>query len=506
MTLFKRPFFTPTSLLPLTIALLLGIVLTQVSPFVVLAAVGGTAVCLLILRYPIAGVGFALLAGPFGALESLFLGNQLFDSGQIFLLLTVGAWLVSRLGRRDLRLPKTAVMLPLFLFMGVAYLSMLDAISITFALRELLKWIEIWLLVVIVVSEGERFSGTPMQYVQLIVGLFLFSGLIQGLIGVWQFGLRGVGPEHFAIPGGFYRAYGSFEQPNPFGGMMHQVALLAVGTFTAAFWPLWHQGKRFYQQLVEQRRLIWPEQFGWWLFVAVCGGTAVLALIFSWSRGAWLGFAAGGAMIGLFWPRQRLLGLAALLAGLLLVAGGLQFDLLPASVSDRLLGFVSDFQLGDVRGVDINDANYSVLERLAHWQAAIGMAEDQFWLGVGFGNYEPAYAAYALINWPDALGHAHNYYLNIFAETGVLGLTTYLFFWGWVVWHTVRTMEGSQPLARGVLLGLLGCWAALSVHHLVDKLYVNNLYIQFGVLLGLLQFLRRENRVDKKELGLITED
>ena len=27
----------------------------------------------------------------------------------------------------------------------------------------------------------------------------------------------------------------------------------------------------------------------------------------------------------------------------------------------------------DVRGVGINDANYAVLERLAHWQAALEM-------------------------------------------------------------------------------------------------------------------------------------
>jgi hypothetical protein len=42
---------------------------------------------------------------------------------------------------------------------------------------------------------------------------------------------------------------------------------------------------------------------------------------------------------------------------------------------------------------------------------------------------------------------------------------------------------------RGLALGLLAAWTALSVHHLFDKLYVNNLYIFFGAMLGLQQVL-----------------
>ena len=108
------------------------------------------------------------------------------------------------------------------------------------------------------------------------------------------------------------------------------------------------------------------------------------------------------------------------------------------SVADRLAGFGDEFALGDVRGVDINDTNYAVLERLAHWQAAADMARDDLWTGVGFGNYAAAYPRYALINWPDALGHAHNYYLNLLAEVGLPGLLAYLIFWLAVVWQTIR--------------------------------------------------------------------
>jgi O-antigen ligase len=167
----------------------------------------------------------------------------------------------------------------------------------------------------------------------------------------------------------------------------------------------------------------------------------------------------------------------------------MQFNLIPASITDRVTSFSQDLQFGDVRGVDINDANYAVLERLAHWQAALDMARHNLWLGVGFGNYEPAYAGYALINWPAPLGHAHNYYLNLLAETGIMGLAAYLLLWTAVFWQALHLLRQLDWPQRGIVLGLLAAWASLSVHHLVDKLYVNNIYIHLGVMLGLLQLL-----------------
>jgi O-antigen ligase len=223
----------------------------------------------------------------------------------------------------------------------------------------------------------------------------------------------------------------------------------------------------------------------------LAGATAVTttALIASWSRGAWLGFAAGTAVFAFYWPKKRWQGAALFGLGAAFFLAGMQFNLIPVSITGRVTSFSQDLQFGDVRGVDINDANYAVLERLAHWQAALDMARENVWLGVGFGNYETAYAAYALINWPAPLGHAHNYYLNLLAETGIIGLAAYLLLWTAVFWQTVRLLKRLDWPDRGIALGLLAAWTALTVHHLVDKLYVNNIYIHLGVMLALLQLL-----------------
>ena len=58
---------------------------------------------------------------------------------------------------------------------------------------------------------------------------------------------------------------------------------------------------------------------------------------------------------------------------------------------------------------------------------------------------------------------------------------------------------------RGVALALIAMWTALTVHHLVDKLYVNNIYIHLGVLLGLLQLIDLHTRSSVQKLDYLEE-
>lgn len=467
----------------------LAITILPLERIIILLA--GIVIFTLTIINPLVGLGLALFLGPFGALEGIVFGNTLLDSGQAALLLSFAAWFGLSLARRRLNIPNTSLNVPLLLFIVVALLSLLNARSVAIGLVELIKWLEvlliIWLVVDIASSNRDTTSRLP-SVARYLLGTLLIVGLSQALIGIWQFGLRGRGPEHFLILDRFYRAYGTFEQPNPYAGFMNLAALLAAGTMTGLV-SAWYISRRRPTSTVLFTR-VGP----WLLFSLISAAAASLALVFSWSRGAWLGFIAGSAILILFGPKRLRHGIFLLLILGILFIGGLRLGLTvgfapAASIADRLGGFRDEFTLGDVRGVDINDANYAVLERLAHWQAAIAMARDNFWTGVGFGNYETTYPEYALINWPDALGHAHNYYLNLLAEIGVAGLMAYLFMWVVIAWQTIRLIRRLKSPERGVAVGLLAAWTALAVHHLVDKLYVNNIYVYLGGMLALLQLL-----------------
>jgi O-antigen ligase len=92
------------------------------------------------------------------------------------------------------------------------------------------------------------------------------------------------------------------------------------------------------------------------------------------------------------------------------------------------------------------------------------------------------------------LGHAHNYYLNIAAESGVLGLAAYLSLWGMVLlacWQATRVTQGWH---WGVALGILGVVVHLSVHNLFDNLFVHNMYLHLAILLAIIASLGRQER------------
>lgn len=466
----------------LATALLLGLAcaffpLQWLVPGLVVAAVG-----VAVLWRPVAGIALMLIAAPWGALESATFNLGPVDSGQILFIVAVGAWFIHAVIRRQVVLYASPISWALVLFIGFTALTLLTAEDLGFGLRELLKWVEIAFLVIVVTDIGteprERSTPGPRTFATLL----LIAGISQALVGIWQFGLRGEGPDHFQIlDERFYRAFGTFQQPNPYGGFMSWMALLGLGILAGALVVWWQRGSR--SSALERADIAWL------LFVGAATLVCAVALVMSWSRGAWLAFASGALVLVLMTPRQYKFGFILVFLSAAAFLALWQFDLIPTALSDRIGGFATDLSLGDVRGSDIDDSNYAVLERLAHWQAAVDMARENLWLGVGFGNYEPAYDSFQLMNWPFPLGHAHNYYLNLMAETGVIGTLLYLVLWAVILKQTFAVVRSGVWPDRAIAIGLGACWTALAVHHLLDKLYVNNLYLTLGVMLGLLQIM-----------------
>jgi O-antigen ligase len=471
-------------LLALTLALLTALLLIRLPPLLGLVLVIGVAVVVGTLIEPLVGLAVGLFVGPLKAYVNAEVPQLPPQIGHAFVALGLVAWLAHGLARRELRIRPAPVLVALLGFVGAALLSLWDAVDLVgYGVPELIKWAEMALLVIVV---AERLSDDRLPW---LVGALLLVGLFQAGVGIWQFGLRGDGPSHFAIAsalgGDFYRAYGTFEQPNPYAGYLGLTLSLALGASWGTLTSWWRRRGDEGAVRLLPRLLIY----------ASAAGAMLAALGMSWSRGAWLGFAAALVAMTAALPRQTRWGLLLVAA---LVVGGVGLyvaGLLPEAIAARLTGFVQDVRLEDVRGVPINDANYAVIERLAHWQSALQMVRYHFWTGVGLGCYEPAYAAFALINWPIALGHAHNIYLNLAAETGLIGLLAYGALWAVIVWRTWRVIRRARGFPRGVAIGLLGAWTHLSAHHMLDNLYVNNVHLHIGVMLGLLAFIVYQTNV-----------
>ena len=91
----------------------------------------------------------------------------------------------------------------------------------------------------------------------------------------------------------------------------------------------------------------------------------------------------------------------------------------------------------------------------------------------------------ALPLWPAALGHAHNYYLNLLAEGGLPLLSAYLLWLAAAVWAVWQRARRSTGLAQVVALSALGMLGHLIIHSMVDNLYVHEMYLLIAMVLGL---------------------
>jgi O-antigen ligase len=462
-----------TRLLWIIAAAALGLLIaTQPEPLVMIVLAAG-ALLLFAAVHPLAAVGALLILAPMRTLIATEARFQLpLDIGQITLMGVIVFWLIERITTKQAlpRLIWSPIYIPLIVFVVITGLTAFNALSMGLWLSEWLKWVQILVIIAVVLG-----LARDRRWEWLLLMLIL-SGLANALVGLYEF-LGGSGALHLLINNRFFRAFGTFGQPNPFGGFMGllaPIALMAVLGYGIRFW----RGGRSWVTIALLS------------FYVIAAGFIVLGIGISWSRGSWLGFVASLVVVALALPRKTWQGLALMaslggIIALLWLAG-----LLPASVIARISSSTEEFfTFDDVRGVDITPENYAVVERLSHWQAALNMAREHPWLGIGFGNYEAAYPAYRLINWHEPLGHAHNYYLNILAEVGIIGLLGYGKVWLVIIGLNWRTRQHPDIFSRLIAVGLLGAWTYLSVHSIFDNLYVNNLFLHMGLMLGILAVL-----------------
>lgn len=426
-------------------------------------AVGSMAVLL----RPTLGLYALAFAVPFGSLRELSVGGLTLGASELLVLGVTAAWLIRQVAFRQVRIARTRLSLALLVFVGTLCVSLLPATATVPAVKELAKWVE-FLLVYTVVASAIRGPGE-----RGVAAALLLAGLAQGLLGVYQFLFR-VGPPGFLLMGRYMRAAGTFLQPNPYGGYLGLLLPLAYGIVLTTWRDAW--------QAIRAGRL---GGAALWALAAVAGCAMLAGLVMSWSRGALLGLVAGLGLVVLALGRRAWMPLAALALALALVGPG-ALSILPGDLLGRVTETVTYVNMPDLTAIEITDANFAVIERAAHWLAAWRMFSTRPWTGVGTGQYATVYPSVALPRWTDPLGHAHNYYLNILAEGGLLGLGAYLAFVGVALAGAWRAVRGSAGWARGLAIGALGMMGHLLAHSAFDNLYVHEMYIVVAMLLGMI--------------------
>ncbi|MFM2308208.1 MAG: hypothetical protein RLY87_328 [Chloroflexota bacterium] len=276
--------------------------------------------------------------------------------------------------------------------------------------------------------------------------------------------LRGIGPAAFGIAGtSLTRANGTFGQPNSFAGYIN-----GAWPFLAAM-TLWGHLQR-----------------SRWRWYATAGlGLCATVLLLSFSRGGWFGAAVGICTMlvvaGGLWRRGAVI---VIMCAIVVFAGG--WRIIPGPIGVRL-GSASQVFSAPLIARDAAQQRpdiYAAVERAMQFQAGLALWRSAPVFGIGPGSYTVAYPDVAYNGWWISRGHAHNAYVQIAAEQGLVGLSAYLLFL-WVNLRRAYVLQARPGLQRFVAIGLCGSLAAVAGHECFEYLQVHYLPVHVAAVLGL---------------------
>ncbi|MBQ7793180.1 MAG: O-antigen ligase family protein [Clostridia bacterium] len=260
---------------------------------------------------------------------------------------------------------------------------------------------------------------------------FALSALLIALLGIVQNFTMDVTTQSWVDTNMFedikIRVYATFDNPNVLG----QYFIITIPIIFALF----VYAKRFCEKTA-------------WLAVF---GVTFLCLLYTWSRGAWVGVMLGVAVFLLIRDRRWIvLCILAVLA--------MPF-VLPPSILNRLLS------IG-------NTGDSSTAYRVSVWIASARMAFD-FWMsGVGYGSdaFANVYSSYALNGAGYAL-HAHNFYIQLVADVGIGGLLVYIAI-AMTAYREIATVKNDRFI-KTVSLALAGVLAGYLFQGVAESMWYN---------------------------------
>lgn len=226
------------------------------------------------------------------------------------------------------------------------------------------------------------------------------------------------------------RVYSHYENPNSFAQVLVLLIPIAVGLLFGAKRNIW--------------RIVG-------LFSALLGA---VALIMTYSRACWVGLVVAALVFLFFWNRK--------LIPVCIVVGLACLPLLPDSILNRILTIFNP-----------NDSSTS--SRFPLYQIALRMIALKPLTGAGLGPHavKAAVLQYKLDNTFAFYAHSHNLYLQVWLETGMLGIFSFVaaMFSSFKQGAKAVLAHTAPTSVRLIILGSLSGLAGALVSGLADYLW-----------------------------------
>lgn len=416
-----------------------------------------------------AGICLLLLAFllPFERIGSIDLGGVTVRPSQIIVLLSFAAVLMGFLARKERRVPRNPLALPVAAFTVVAILGLFNAPNLDRSVTVLA-----FQLFTIAIAFVVPFQLRAREQLPQLLKWLLAGTLVVTLFGVFQFigdwiglptSLTGLRDLYTKDVLGFPRVQSTALEPLYYANYL----LIPLSILLALFL---------------RRDNTLPQ----WM-VGTLLGLVVVNLLLTVARGAYIAAVPTVLLVSAVYARQlftqRVLGViaAACVTGVIVLS-----QLTSLSVfTDNFAGHVTNLFGG---------ASY--VERVDMFVVAMDAWEQHPWIGIGSGSFGPFQASSPFFAPREGWKIVNNEYIELLAENGVLGLAAMLAVFGVVFIRSLKAIRLSvDPLHKAVLVGLTAALVGILVqYNTFSVLYIVHIWFVVGVLIALQNMvLERQN-------------
>jgi len=317
-------------------------------------------------------------------------------------------------------------------FVLCVMLSATKSIELSLTVKEIVRWLElivIYYLTINLVSDDKK-----MRVV--LYSMFLTMAMVS-VFGIININYIGDG----------YRAASFFGNPNPLAGYANLIILVSFG-------------------MLMTNVCLW-ERITLGIFTVL----SIIIWVLTFSRAGWLSLIM--TMILLFFLTKVNKKRVVLLLVVFLAISAI---LLLSSNINR-----SEF----MKTTTLNAAKGSLGARALGYPIGLNMVKDDLILGIGIGNYPLLIKKYTKV-YELTRHHLHNLYLQVFVETGLMGLSAFVFWLVCIVRYLVNSLKSLENSRHYLLfVGLMGGVIAYLFNNLTDVLTVHGIHLQWGIILGL---------------------
>lgn len=387
--------------------------------------------------------------------------------------ITLISWALALLASpKKFKIQPNPLAIPLILFIVALFISLWQGVNFDRA-----EQVFVFILFTMALGILSLNMTASVKNLHKIIIVLFFSSLLVGLFGLFQFfgDVTGIPVSITLLKDiytkeifGFPRIQAFSVEPLYFANFL----LIPIGLGVAYFF-----GK---VKLVISRRVLIP------LLILL-----LVNFVLTVSRGAYIGLIV--ALIFLFVCFfRRLFTWRNILTGILtifIVGYGVIFALSKGDyvATNEFVGHVllRDFNVGE-----------SIQGRLQTFRSALDMYRTSPVFGVGLGNFGPNVSGKPYTPPPGGWPIVNNQYIETLAETGVVGLSTFILVLLFLIIRSFIAWRKTQdPFLKSTMIGLLAAFIGVLVQYAsFSTLYIIHIWVLIGLMVGVGNLILRNNQ------------